>query len=44
MQIQTNLRTASPPVRMAIPEKSDNNIGEDVEEKGPSFTAGWDAN
>lgn len=43
MQIQTNLRTASPPVRMAIPEKSDN-IGEDVEEKGPSFTAGWDAN
>lgn len=43
MQIQTNLRTASPAVRMAITEKSDNNIGEDVEKKEPLFTAGWDA-
>jgi hypothetical protein len=42
MQIKTTLRFHIIPVRMAtIRTPSSTNVGEDAEEKEPSFAAGW---
>ena len=45
MQIKTTMRYHFIPVRMAAIQKSKAiNAGEDVEEREPSYTVGWNAN
>ena len=45
MQFKTTMRYHLTPVRIAIINRtSNNNVGEDVEKKEPSYTAGGTAN